>query len=348
MAQPTSQRFQLIVRLLTTALMAAPLGGCSPEKPVPIHTELEYSLQQAQAQRHLAIRPIPRFNPYEIDLELARLGRDLFVDPRFSSNNQISCASCHHLDGYGAEPLVVSIGVQGQGHRNSPTVFNSGFNPMQFWDGRALSLEQQINGPLHNPLEMDSDWPQVIGKLRADADLVERFQTLLGQPINANSIAYAISYFEQQLQTPDSNFDRYLRGEAQLSVQAKAGWQQFTDIGCIQCHQGINVGGNLLQTFGLTYRDHLDSSDLGLAELTLKDQDRMVFRVPSLRNVTQTAPYFHNGSVHELSQAVEIMALSQLGKKLTQQELSELLAFLNSLTAPPPPILSLLDETETD
>ncbi|GAA4882275.1 cytochrome c peroxidase [Ferrimonas pelagia] len=287
-------------------------------------------------------RPLPLFDPYKIDLAVAQLGKDLFEDPRLSSNNTVSCATCHEMTGYGTQALANSPGVQGVGPRNSPTVFNASLNPMQFWDGRALTLEQQLDGPIHNPLEMDSSWPQVIDKLQQDPVLSERFNTLLNQPISEQSIKYAISYFEQQLLTPDAPFDQHLRGDHALTSDAKAGWQRFVSLGCAQCHQGINLGGNIMQTFGLTHRHSDNLSDMGLRELTGDERDTLVFRVPSLRNVAMTAPYFHDGSVNRLRDAVEIMAMSQLGKSLSEQELDELVAFLSSLTAPPPPILALL------
>ncbi|WP_298441381.1 cytochrome c peroxidase [uncultured Ferrimonas sp.] len=322
------------------------IGGCGPIPPKTQHPDAAL-LQQAQAQQYLPVRPIPRFNPYDVDLNLARLGRDLFTDPRLSSNNKISCASCHLLQGYGTLASRTSVGVNGQGSRNSPTVFNASLNPMQFWDGRALSLAHQLQGPLQNPLEMDSNWPQVLSKLGQDDALSQRVEQVMGQPLSATSITAAIVYFQQQLLTPDANFDRFLRGESELPRAAKAGWDHFQKIGCIQCHQGINVGGNLMQTFGLTYQEQINRNDLGLAELTSKASDDMVFRVPSLRNVVQTGPYFHDGSVDNLGLAVRIMALNQLGKELSEQELSELLAFLASLSAPPPPILALLDDEQT-
>lgn len=311
--------------------------GCTPQQ---VTHSPSLDINRLNQAKHHSVLPIPE--PEPANLPLARLGWQLFQDPRLSSNNAISCATCHELHHYGAQSSMVSTGVNGLGERNSPTVFNSSLNPMQFWDGRAFNLHTQIDGPVHNPVEMDSNWPDIVSKLQQDSELKSQFQRLYPDGITKANIKHAIDYFESQLLTPNSRFDQFLKGEIRLSSDELQGWQQFQDIGCINCHQGVNLGGNLYQSFGLTHRIDAKSNDSGLYSVSKDPRDNHVFRVPSLRNIAETAPYFHDGSIAGLSDAVELMAISQLGVTLTSDQRHNLTQFLHTLTAPKPQILEEL------
>jgi cytochrome c peroxidase len=231
-----------------------------------------------------------------------------------------------------------SNGVNGaQGGINAPTVFNSGFNFVQFWDGRAATLEAQIDGPVNNPVEMASDWPQVINKLQQDSRYREVFSDLYQDGISADNIKDAIATFERSLVTPDSRFDRYLKGEqTALSSAEKNGYLLFQSYGCIACHQGINLGGNMFERMGMMAdyfgdRGNITRADQGRFNVTQREADRYYFRVPSLRNVDRTAPYFHDGSVTDLPEAVRVMAKYQLGRAMPEEDLRDIVLFLKSL-----------------
>lgn len=283
------------------------------------------------------ISPIPP--RLELDARKVALGRRLFHDPRLSRDDTISCASCHAMALAGADGRAVAVGIGGgQNTVNTPTVFNSGFNFRQFWDGRARSLEEQVEGPLHNPLEMATNWREVIAKLERDADYKREFAAIWPDGIRAGHIKDALAEFERGLITPDAPFDRYLRGDhAALGMAAREGWTLFRDLGCIACHQGMNVGGNMYANLGVM-GDYLADrggpilkSDLGRYNLTGREEDRHMFKVPSLRNVERTAPYFHDGSIKTLGEAIDTMARYQIGVRLEKTEREALLAFLGSL-----------------
>ena len=273
------------------------------------------------------------------DAGKVELGRKLFHDKRLSKDNTVACATCHDLGRGGTDQLAHSIGINGAaGGINAPTVLNSGLNFVQFWNGRAATLEDQVNGPTHHPKEMGSNWKEIVGKLQQDAGCVADFKRLYGTGVQPQHIRDAIATFERSLNTVNAPFDRYLRGETGvLSNQAKAGYRLFKSYGCASCHQGRNVGGNMYQKFGVMadyfkFRGNETDADQGRCDVTKREQDRHVFRVPSLRNIALTHPYFHDGSVTTLTQAVEIMAKYQLGRYLTVNELAQLVAFLESLT----------------
>ncbi len=228
--------------------------------------------------------------------------------------------------------------MQGRlGGINAPTVFNSAYSLAQLWDGRAATLEEQAAGPVHNPLEMASNWPQVLERLGQDAALVSAFQSAYRSGLTAENIADAIASFERSLVTLDSPFDRYLRGERDaLNMIEIEGYQRFREFGCTSCHQGMLVGGNMYQKFGVL-KDYfvgrqLSQADLGRYNVTGRDEDRHVFKVPSLRNIALTAPYFHDGSAATLAQAVAVMGRHQLGRELSSQDVEFIVAFLNTLT----------------
>ncbi|WP_114766237.1 cytochrome-c peroxidase [Vibrio rhodolitus] len=289
------------------------------------------------------IQPIPQ--QIEIDKAVAKLGWTLFRDPNLSSNRSISCESCHNLQTNGAEPTRVSTGVNGQGLRNSLTVFNAALNYRFFWDGRVNSLEDQIDGPVANPVEMDSSWQEIEQYVSRSSRYQALFDSIDNFDINSNNIRYALAEFMRGLQTPNAPFDRYLNGdEHAINNQEKRGWQTFQQVGCVQCHQGPNVGGNMIQKFG--YFTELNTSeDTGKHLVTENTLDKFYFRVASLRNVAQTSPYFHDGRTQSLTQAIQIMAQGQLGITMDDDTIADIEAFLHTLTAPRP---ALLEEFENE
>ena len=283
------------------------------------------------------ITPITSFP--NLDSRKVLLGRELFRSTLLSKNNTIACESCHNLRTNGADTQIVSLGVEGaKGNINTPTVFNAALNFRQFWDGRAKTLEDQIDGPVQNPIEMASRWPDVLEKLNTDPTLKNSFIQVFGEPATVRSVKDAIATFERSLVTPNSRFDKYLLGnDDALTSTEKKGFELFKNLGCISCHQGKNIGGNMFQVFGILgdyFKDRgkETSVDSGRFNLTHKDSDRHRFKVPSLRNVAITAPYFHDGSAKTLSEAVRIMARYQIGRELTAAECELVVQFLKTLT----------------
>ncbi|NOQ65552.1 MAG: c-type cytochrome [Methyloprofundus sp.] len=283
------------------------------------------------------ISPIPDAIIHSV--EQVELGRLLFHDVRLSENDQLSCASCHSLKKGGADGQVVSSGVNGhKGLINSPSIFNSSLNFRQFWDGRADSLLSQVDGPLNNPLEMNISWAGVLAKLQQDTFYVDLFKQAYATGLSINNIKAAIVSFEESLLTPNSRFDLYLKNKANaISTEELEGYRLFKQYGCISCHQGAAVGGNLYQTFGImgdyfADRGNITPADLGRYQVTHDEKDKYVFKVPSLRNVALTAPYFHDGSAKNLEAAVEIMMVYQLGRISTKQDIRKIVLFLKTLT----------------
>lgn len=221
---------------------------------------------------------------------------------------------------------------------NSPTVFNSGFNFVQFWDGRARTLETQIDGPVHNIKELGSSWPEILLKLKRDPAFVSAFKKTYKDDITIENVKDAIAIFERSLTTPDSRFDQFLRGDSQsITGEEKAGYKLFKSHGCIACHQGINVGGNMYAKIGvvgdyLADRGNPTKADNGRFNVTGRERDRHLFKVPSLRNVALTPPYFHDGSAKTLSAAVRVMIKYQLGRTAKENDIERIVAFLKTLT----------------
>ncbi len=283
------------------------------------------------------IQPIPL--RVEVAAGKVELGEKLFHDARLSANNQISCSSCHNLNLGGTDRKARSHGLdQALTDFNSPTVFNSVFNFAQFWDGRVETLEEQIEETAHSIVEMGSTWKDIISKLNQDAEYPASFQAIYPDGITKNNVKDAIAEFERSLITPNCRFDKYLRGEENaISADEREGYRLFKTYGCINCHQGVGVGGNIFETFGVLgnpFENRRDQrkADLGRFNVTGEELDRFVFKVPSLRNVAITPPYFHDGSVRQLSEAVMIMSKYQLGRRLTDQEVGLIVKFLGSLT----------------
>ncbi len=285
--------------------------------------------------------------------EKVLLGRTLYFDKRLSKDETLSCNSCHDLQTFGVDNEPTSDGVGGQkGERNSPTVLNAAFHFTQFWDGRAKDVEEQAGGPILNPLEMAMpDQEAVISRLAA----VKGYQDLFAaafpgeeQPVNYKNLEKAIGAFERKLITP-SRFDEYLMGyEEALNNEEKKGLQTFMEVGCTACHSGSVLGGQMYQKFGLmgNYWDFTQSQkvDNGRFLVTNNESDRMIFKVPSLRNIEKTHPFFHDGSITDLGEAVKIIAKLQLNKDLTDQETQEIVTFLKTLTGTVPAELAQAPE----
>lgn len=283
-----------------------------------------------------ALLPLPEAPVVPADK--VALGERLFADKRLSSDGTVSCLSCHDLKAGGADGRPTARGVQGRtGTVNTPTVFNAHLNFVQFWDGRARTLADQAAGPILNPLEMASNWPDVLAMLRADPVYVVQFQTSYGGDMSPQTVTDAIATYEKTLVTPNSRFDRYLRGQGDaLTALELKGYRSFLALGCASCHQGVGIGGNLFQPFGIFLTRPVSGaeppSDLGRYNVTGQVSDKGVFKVPSLRNVALTAPYFHDGSVATLEEAVWWMGRAQLGRELSVTDVAALSAFLRTLT----------------
>lgn len=282
------------------------------------------------------IRPLPE--KIEFNAAKAALGKRLFFDTRFSRDNKVSCANCHDFAKGGADGRARPVGVDGRvGMINVPTVFNSGFNFRQLWNGKAETLEHQIDLVITNPNVFDTSWTSVLAKLSLDAELVRDFKNVYLGGLSRESAMDALAEFERSLVTP-SRFDAYLRGDANaISAEEKQGYARFKSYGCIACHQGINVGGNMFQVFGVV-RPYLkpDDADFGRYLVTGRDSDKFVFKVPSLRNVARTAPYFHNASAASLEEAVDVMFKYQLGRSAPRADKTLIVKFLNSLSGQVP------------
>ena len=282
------------------------------------------------------IEPIPE--SINANWEKVKLGKKLFFDPLLSKDGTVSCATCHDLQNGGDDGLQFSFGIKGQkGSINSPTVYNAVFNFRQFWNGRARDLKEQVKGPIENPVEMGHSLQGAADSLKKDPAYQELFKKIYKDGITQENVTDAIAEFEKILITPNAPFDRYLRGEKDaISQKAKKGYQVFVSKGCILCHHGVNVGGSLFNKFGIFHRTKSD--DLGRYTVTGREEDKYVFKVPSLRNIDQTAPYMHDGSIKILRDAVLLMSQYQLGREITPQEIDAIVAFLKTLSAPVPAI----------
>ena len=276
--------------------------------------------------------------PIEVNQRKVSLGKKLFRDKNLSADSTISCASCHSSKHGGADLRRFSIGVTGKSLPvNTPTVFNAVFNVAQYWDGRASSLEDQAGQPLLHKDEMGMTWPLIIRRLYKNKDYVSEFSQIYSDNITSENVIDAIVEYEKSLTTPNSRFDRYLKGDkGALNSVEKKGYKLFKNYGCVSCHQGRNLGGNLYQKFGIIREyfdsDNISKADLGRYNITGDLRDKHVFKVPSLRNVAITAPYFHDGSADSLEAAVSTMAYHQLGLNLEGNEVEQITAFLKTLT----------------
>ena len=326
----------------STADAAASTAAVSaPQNSADVSDEDKALLERAQA----TFKPLPdlaemqKVRPFTE--EQVKLGQQLWYENRLSKGNTVSCNSCHNLATAGVDNMPTSAGHKSQfGARNPPTALNAALLGSQFWDGRAADVEEQAGGPLLNPVEMaNATEADAAAKIAGIPEYQEKFKAAFPEDgaVSFKNITAALGAFERTLLTP-TRWDDYLKGNVSaLSEQERKGVRAFMDNGCMSCHSGVNLGGTMFQKFGLVdgpYWKHIDDPkhDKGRADVTKKAEDEFFFRVPGLRNVERTYPYFHNGSVWELDKAVNIMAKAQLGKTLAPEETENIVAFLKALS----------------
>ena len=287
-----------------------------------------------------ADEPISPIEPAKItNPGLVELGKKLYFDPRLSKSGFISCNSCHNLSMGGTDNLKTSIGHNWQqGPINSPTVLNSSLNVAQFWDGRAMSLQEQAGGPIANPGEMGSTHALAVDVLRSIPEYVQEFKAVFGETkISIDEVTKAIAAFEETLVTPNARFDKWLKGDKKALTTAEVeGYELFKDSGCTACHNGSAVGGNTFQKMGVVEPYKTNNPAEGRIAVTKEEADRFNFKVPTLRNVALTYPYFHDGEAATLAEAVDVMGRIQLGKKFSPDENAKIVAFLKTLTGDQP------------
>ncbi|MGF6112293.1 cytochrome-c peroxidase [Pseudomonas frederiksbergensis] len=308
-----SPAFALAVFVLAISLTASGAPLDEPLKPLPA---------------------VPQQNPLRVEL-----GRQLFNEPRLSVNNSLSCAGCHRLESGGADNKPFSIGFNGHPVAvNTPSVFNATLNFRQFWNGRVGTLETQVHEVVQSPAEMGSNWEHVVQTLSADPIYKAAFANAYPDGVTMGNVQNALATYERTLLSANSRFDQYLQGNTDiLTLDEKYGYQRFKDYGCITCHQGVNIGGNMFQKFGVMgdyfqTRGNPTESDLGRYLVTKDEEDRNVFKVPSLRNVAVTAPYFHDASAKTLEEAVDVMFTFQLGRVPSDEDKALIILFLKTLT----------------
>jgi cytochrome c peroxidase len=322
--QTKSTNYSSFTILLATTLICALKASCA------------YAEDNAH-YRQEPIFPIPL--KVEVESKKAELGELLFFDTRLSSNNQIACASCHQLEAGGDDNVALGISMAAEQHIiNTPSIFNSVYNFRQNWDGSTKTLQQQVDAVLKSRHAFDNNWDDVIVTLSKDALLSNDFYEVYQDGFSKENIIDAIVEFEKTLTTPNSRFDRYLRNEdIELSDEEIRGYLTFKELGCISCHQGVNIGGNLYQKFGVFYnyiaeRGDIKKPDYGRMNATNRQMDAFVFKVPSLRNIAVTAPYLHDGSAATIEEAISIMGKTQLGRALSTEEIDLIKSFLGTLT----------------
>lgn len=336
------------------AFVCPALSGCGAFLGVDIHREFGGDERKSKAEElpvavQVFFRPLPERAPGGADdtPELVALGHRLYFERDLSLTKSQSCNDCHRLDvpdGAGVDHVATSKGAQGvSGKRNSPTVLNAAFEVAQFWDGRAPDLVEQAKGPLLNPGEMSMRTEaEVVARLESSGNWHASFaRAFPGESfqINFQNVARAIAAFERTLITP-ARFDRYLKGETDaLTAKEKQGLHRFMDTGCIDCHSSHPVGGRLFRKIGV-YHDYANLEDLGRFGITHQEEDRLVFKVCALRNVTLTAPYFHDGRVSALPEAVRQMAWLQLDVALATAQIDEIVRFLRTLEAERPLVIA--------
>jgi cytochrome c peroxidase len=328
---------------LAVAALAA-FAGCGDEEDIPdFGPPPAHTAHTAPAANTLNPRLLRRFQPLPeppvSNPLVVELGKQLFYEPRLSRHGDVSCNTCHPLSEFGVDHAPTSRGNEGQlGARNTPTVLNAGLQVAQFWDGRATSLTDQVTGPLYNSVEMGLAGPDqvvtVLGKAGYRASFAAAFPDDR-EPLTFDRFAFALASFERTLLTP-SRWDRYLAGDTSaLTPDEVAGAKLFADTGCVQCHTGTLVGGAMFQHVGVA-EPWPNQADQGRYDVTRLDTDRMVFKVPSLRNVTRTAPYFHDGRAKELPDAIRMMGRYQVGVELTDDEIVSIARWLATLESPLP------------
>ncbi len=343
-------RSAVVVSLLGALSLAAPASvpgqPTTTAAPASAPAAADELMRTAQQLFQAIPRDPPTIEGNPITPEKVELGRMLFFEPRMSTSWMFSCNTCHNLATGGVDMQQTSVGHGWQkGPRNAPTVLNSVFNVAQFWDGRARDLREQATGPLLNPGEMGSTAERALETLNSMPEYAARFRRVFPEApeaVSLENLAKAIEAFEATLLTPNAPFDRFLGGDAgALSAQQRRGLELFVEKGCVQCHNGINVGGGEFRRVGAVEPPGprvLPPGDRGRAVVTSRAEDDYVFRVAPLRNVALTPPYFHSGQVWDLREAVTIMATSQLGQRLTDEEVGAIAEFLDALTGEQPRI----------
>jgi cytochrome c peroxidase len=303
----------------------------------------------AMAQDQEPVSPVPA--PKAVNPAAVELGKKLFFDPRLSKSGFISCNSCHNLSLGGTDNLKTSIGHNWQqGPINSPTVLNSRLNLAQFWDGRAKDLKEQAGGPIANPGEMAFTHELAIETLRSIPGYVDEFkQVFKTDQLTIDEVTTAIAAFEETLVTPNSRFDQWLDGDKKaITADELAGYKLFKDSGCVACHNGPNLGGNSFQKMGLVQPYKTANTAAGRVDVTGKDADRLNFKVPTLRNIELTYPYFHDGAAETMTEAVDLMGRLQLGREFNKDENAKIVAFLKTLTGQQPQIALPIMPPSTD
>lgn len=316
---------------------------------LPAHAAIDNDELREDAEFYFEPIPTEPVAPEGVELtdERIDLGAMLFFDPRMSRSGLFSCQSCHNIGMAGVDGLEVSIGHGWQqGPRNSPTMLNAVFNIAQFWDGRAPDLAEQAKGPLQADVEMNNTPENLLATLTSMPGYVDAFKAAFpgeDDPITFDNFALAIEAFEATLITPNSPFDLFLKGDDDaLNEQEKRGLATFMDTGCASCHAGVNIGGEEYYPFGLVEKPGgsvLPEGDRGRFEVTKTADDEYVFRASPLRNIALTAPYFHSGAIWDLSEAVAVMSTAQLGTELDDDEIEDIVAFLETLTGDQPQIV---------
>lgn len=301
---------------LAVLVVALPLAGAARDEPIA------------------PIQPAVVSNP-----ALVELGKQLYFDPRLSKSGFISCNSCHNLSMGGSDNLPTSIGhAWREGPINAPTVLNSSLSVAQFWDGRARTLQEQAGGPIANPGEMALSHELAVEVIGSIPGYVDQFQAVFGAPgVDIDGVTRAIAAFEETLVTPNSRFDKWLMGDAAaINSEEHAGYALFKQSGCASCHNGPAAGGTAFRKMGVVEPYRTSNPAQGRVAVTGRDADRFNFKVPTIRNVALTYPYFHDGAAATLTEAVEVMGQVQLGRTFTPHENARIVAFLKTLTGDQP------------
>lgn len=301
------------------------------------------------AAQNISSLPVP--TPQLTEHDKIELGKKLFQEPLFAKNLSASCASCHQLKNSGVDNLTRYLTMnKTPGSVNTPTVFNASLNFRQFWNGRAKTIADAIDDHVQDETVFANNWPEIVHKINDNSLYAESFKKIYPNGVTKENINNALTVYIESLLTPDSAFDRFLKGDkSALSNEALKGYRLFRKYGCVSCHQGPNMGGNLFQRLGI-YKNYFadkgitGKADFGLFNVTGKEEDKFVFKVPSLRNIASTGPYLHDGSVKTLPEMIQIMGLYQVGQPIRNEDANSIAQFLQSLSATPDKELLIINE----